>query len=104
MLSAIKQNSSERPQNTMRPIHLRLSEQIIQHLEQTANEHGFKGIQSLIRLYIRQGLDKDNKDYQLAKDTAFLEKLRRRGVSQQIIDEALTDTSNSHPSDDGQSV
>ena len=78
----------------MRPIHLRLSEDIISYLEKTADEHGFKGIQALIRLYIRQGLDKDNCDYTLAHDVAFIEKLRRKGVSQKIIDEALIDTNN----------
>lgn len=78
----------------MRPIHLRLSEDIIKHLEKTADEHGFKGIQSLIRLYIRQGLDRDNCDYQLANDLIFIEKLKRKGVSAKIIEEALLDTSN----------
>ncbi len=90
----IKNKFSDHPQTIMRPIHLRLSEQIITHLEETASEHGFKGIQSLIRLYIRQGLDKDNANYQLAHDVVFLEKLRRKGVSQKIIDEALIDTNN----------
>lgn len=78
----------------MRPIHLRLSEEIIKHLEVTASEHGFKGIQGLIRLYIRQGLDRDNCDYQLANDLVFIEKLKRKGVSAKVIEEALIDTSN----------
>ncbi len=90
----IKNKFSDHPQTIMRPVHLRLSEEIIKHLESTANEHGFKGIQSLIRLYIRQGLDRDNCDYTLAKDVVFIEKLRKKGVSQKIIDEALIDTSN----------
>lgn len=88
----IKNKFSDHPQNIMRPIHLRLSEEIIRHLENTAQDHGFKGIQTLIRLYIRQGLDKDNCEYSLAHDVAFIEKLRRKGVSQKIIDEALIDT------------
>ena len=54
-------------------------------------KNGFSRIQGLIRLYIRQGLDRDNCNYTLAHDTLFIEKLRKKGVSQSIIDEALTD-------------
>lgn len=60
--------------------------------ETTAEAQGFKAIQGLIRLYIRQGLDKDNANYSLAKDTLFLQKLQNKGVSQAVIDEALKDT------------
>lgn len=84
----------------MRPIHLRLSEEIIKHLEETAKEYGFKQIQGLIRLYIRQGLDKDNSNYSLAHDLVFLEKLKRKGVSAKLIEEALLDTNNAYNHDD----
>ncbi|ADG61572.1 CopG family transcriptional regulator [Moraxella catarrhalis] len=87
----IKNRYSDHPQTIMRPVHLRLSEEIIQHLEDTAKVHGFSRIQGLIRLYIRQGLDRDNCNYTLANDMLFIEKLRKKGVSQSIIDEALTD-------------
>lgn len=89
----IKNRLSKKPHVNMRPIHLRLSEQVILHLEETAKEHGFKAIQGLIRLYIRQGLDRDNQNYSLAQDVLFIEKLKRKGVSQKIIDEALLDSS-----------
>ncbi|OOR92961.1 CopG family transcriptional regulator [Moraxella caviae] len=87
----IKNKFSNHPEVIMRPVHLRLSEEIIKHLEETAGQHGFNRIQGLIRLYIRQGLDRDNCNYTLAHDTLFIEKLRKKGVSQKIIDEALTD-------------
>lgn len=90
----IKNRLTKQPYVAMRPIHLRLSEEVIAHLEETAQEHGFKAIQGLIRLYIRQGLDRDNANYSLAKDTLFIEKLKRKGVSQKIIEEALLDTNN----------
>ena len=69
-------------------------------LESTSAELGFKRIQGLIRLYIRQGLDRDNQDYTLAHDEMFIETLRKRGVSQRIIDEAIVVTHNNsitHP-------
>lgn len=75
----------------MRPLHLRLSEDIIKHLEHTMKEHGFHTIQGLIRFYIREGLDRDNCSYTLAQDVLFIEELRKKGVSQKIIDEALID-------------
>ena len=46
----IKNRYSDHPQTIMRPVHLRLSEEIIQHLEDTAKVHGFSRIQGLIRL------------------------------------------------------
>lgn len=88
----LKNKITKSPRVATRPIHLRLSEEVITRLEETAYEHGFVAIQGLIRLYIRQGLDKDNKNYSLAQDVLFIEKLRRKGVSQQLIDEALIDT------------
>lgn len=95
MISLILKNKlTGKPHKTMRPVHLRLSEDIIAHLKTTATEHGFDSIQGLIRLYIRQGLDKDNCSYNLCADLLFIEQLKRKGISQKIIDEALVDTNN----------
>lgn len=88
----IKNKFSEHPQAIMRPIHLKLSESIIEHLEHTSQEHGFHCIQSLIRLYIRQGLDRDNINYSLAHDEVFLEQLRQKGISQKLIEQAIIET------------
>lgn len=91
----IKNRLSKQPHITMRPVHLRLSEEVIEHLEETAKVHGFGAIQGLIRLYIRQGLDRDDSNaYSLANDILFIEKLKRKGVSQKLIDEALLDANN----------
>lgn len=90
----IKNKFSDHPQKVMRPISMRLSEEMIELLESTSAELGFKRIQGLIRLYIRQGLDRDHQDYTLAHDELFIESLRKRGVSQHIIDEAIIVTHN----------
>lgn len=94
MISPIIKSRLNKDAPAMLPIHLRLSEEVIAHLEHTAKEHGFNAIQGLIRLYIRQGLNRDNEAYSLAKDTVFLAKLKRKGVSQKLIDEALADADN----------
>ena len=96
----IKNKFSDHPQKIMRPISIRLSEEMISLLEMTSSDLGFKRIQGLIRLYIRQGLDRDHQDYTLAHDEVFIETLRKRGVSQHIIDEAIVVTHNNaitHP-------
>lgn len=92
----IKNKFSAHPQKVMRPVSIRLSEEMIEMLSTTASELGFKRIQGLIRLYIRQGLDRDHQDYTLAHDEVFIEQLRKHGVSQRIIDEAIKDTHNNH--------
>ena len=96
----IKNKFSDHPQKVTRPVSIRLSEEMIELLTATSSELGFKRIQGLIRLYIRQGLDRDHQDYTLAHDELFIETLRKRGVSQRIIDEAIIKTHNnsiSHP-------
>ena len=92
----IKNKFSAHPQKIMRPISIRLSEEMIELLGATSEELGFKRIQGLIRLYIRQGLDRDHQDYTLAHDEVFIETLRKNGVSQRIIDEAIVVTHNQH--------
>lgn len=86
----IKNQFSDHPQTIMRPVHLKLSEEIIAHLEHTMAEHGFNTIQGLIRFYIREGLHRDNCNYDFSEDVLFIEELKNKGVSQKIIDEALT--------------
>src|SRR5699024_2131335 len=96
----IKNQFSYQSQKITRPISIRLSGEMIRLLESTSAELGFKRIQGLIRLYIRQGLDRDHQDYTLAHDEVFIESLRKRGVSQRIIDEAIVVTHNNtttHP-------
>ena len=92
----IKNKFSDRPQKIMRPVSIRLSEEMITLLGATSAELGFKRIQGLIRLYIRQGLDRDHQDYTLAHDEVFIETLRKHGVSQHIIDDAIVVTHNNH--------
>ena len=88
----IRNKFSEHPQKIMRPVSIKLSEEMIGFLEEMADEHGFTRLQGLIRLYIRQGLDRDYDGYTLADDEVFIERLRAKGVSEDIIDAAIVDT------------
>ncbi len=83
---------SDNPQKIMTPVHFKLSEEMISLLEETAEKHKFKTIHGLIRLYIREGLDRDNDKYTLIHDNLFLEKLREKGVNEELIQQAIIDT------------
>ncbi len=83
---------SEHPHKIMVPVHFKLSEEMIGWLEETAEKHNFKTIHGLIRLYIREGLDRDNDNYTLIHDNVFLEKLREKGVNEELIEQAIIDT------------
>ncbi|WP_434354051.1 CopG family transcriptional regulator [Psychrobacter sp. HD31] len=82
------------PQKIMRPVHFKLSEEMIALLTETAHEHGFNKIQGLMRLYIREGLDRDNDKYRIEHDEVFLQQLRDKGVSESIIEQAIIDANN----------
>lgn len=84
----------------MIPLHIKITEEMHELLTEVAKKHGFPRIQGLIRLYIRQGLDAEDINYSLANDSRFLNKLKRQGVSDEIIQSALqehdNDDENSH--------
>lgn len=90
----VKNKFAEHPQKVMRSISISLSEDMISLLKETTQEQGFKRIQGLMRLYIRQGLDRDNDNYTLAHDEIFIESLRKKGVSLKVIEEAIIATNN----------
>lgn len=90
---------THRQQQVMVPLHIKITEEMHDLLTEVAKKHGFPRIQGLIRLYIRQGLDAENIGYSLANDSRFLEKLKRQGVSDEILELALHE---SHLDDDEQ--
>ncbi|WP_315043988.1 CopG family transcriptional regulator [Faucicola mancuniensis] len=89
-----------KPVQNMIPLHIKITEEMHELLTEVAKKHGFPRIQGLIRLYIRQGLDAEDINYSLANDSRFLNKLKRQGVSDEIIQSALqehdNDDENSH--------
>lgn len=80
---------TNKPTQNMIPLHIKITEEMHDLLTEVAKKHGFPRIQGLIRLYIRQGLDAEDINYSLAKDSRFLTKLKRQGVSDDIIQSAL---------------
>lgn len=89
MLTTRNKTKIKKNQQVMVPLHIKITEEMHELLLEVAKGYGFPRIQGLIRLYIRQGLDAENVGYSLAKDERFLQKLRRQGVSDEILAVAL---------------
>ena len=76
----------------MTPITLRIPEDVVVDLKRIAPKLGFSGYQSLIRAYIGQGLRQDLARLEITPDlNNFIESLRRHGVGEAIIDEAIAE-------------
>jgi hypothetical protein len=75
----------------MSSVTIRIPEDVIEDLKRIAPLLGFSGYQPLIRAYIGQGLRVDLERMESETLTALVASLKRRGVSDTIIDEALNE-------------
>lgn len=88
-LEALKQRlDRNRP---MTSVTIRMPEDVIEDLKLVAPSLGFSGYQPLIRAYIGQGLRVDLERFENETVNALVESLKRRGVSTEVIDEALNE-------------
>jgi hypothetical protein len=76
----------DRPMTT---ISIRIPEDVIEDLKEIAPDLGFAGYQALIRAYIGQGLRRDLEILQNPQLEAFANSLRRRGIDQKILLDAM---------------
>ncbi|MBD2310781.1 hypothetical protein H6G20_03685 [Desertifilum sp. FACHB-1129] len=85
-----KRLEKNRPMTT---ITIRMPEDVIEDLKRIAPLLGFSGYQPLARAYIGQGLRTDLE--RLEGDTVFalIASLKRHGVSEEVIQEALSEVS-----------
>jgi hypothetical protein len=90
-------NMNERIQKRLRKdrpmtsISLRIPEDVIEDLKTIAPTLGFSGYQPLIRAYIGQGLRKDLVRLENDQVKLVMESLRRHGVTDQVIAEAIAE-------------
>ncbi|MBW4670743.1 MAG: BrnA antitoxin family protein [Cyanomargarita calcarea GSE-NOS-MK-12-04C] len=75
----------------MSSVTIRIPEDVIEDLKQIAPLLGFSGYQPLIRAYIGQGLRSDLERLQGDTVSALVASLKRRGVSDEVIHEALNE-------------
>ncbi|MBW8875974.1 MAG: hypothetical protein JF614_13490 [Acidobacteria bacterium] len=76
----------------MATISIRMPEDVVEELKRVAPVLGFSGYQPLIRTYIGQGLRKDLE--RLDRNPGLerlLESLRRQGVAEELINEAVAE-------------
>ena len=73
-------------------ISMRIPEDVIDDLKRVAPQLGFSGYQPLIRAYIGQGLREDLARLESPALQSFVENLRQRGVDEDVISQALTDS------------
>ncbi|GAB4364757.1 MAG: hypothetical protein Kow0060_21950 [Methylohalobius crimeensis] len=75
----------------MTTITIRMPEDVVEDLKRIAPLLGFSGYQPLIRAYIGQGLRKDLEKLDSDTVSALVASLKRRGVTDEVIEEALTE-------------
>lgn len=79
------------PDRPMVTISMRVPEDVIEDLRRVAPALGFSGYQPLIRAYVGQGLRKDLAKLDRGSAQALAESLRRRGVDESLIREAMAE-------------
>lgn len=82
------------PDRPMLPVTIRMPDDVIEDLKLLAPELGFSGYQPLIRAYIGQGMRKDLKKLEADKVSALISGLKKRGVSDKVIKEAIREAQN----------
>jgi len=83
-----KRLDKNRPMTT---ITIRIPEDVIEDLKRIAPLLGFSGYQPLVRAYIGQGLRSDLEQLEGDTISALIASLKRHGVSDEVIHEALTE-------------
>jgi uncharacterized protein YkwD len=73
----------------MTSITIRMPEDVVEDLKKVAPLLGFSGYQPLIRAYVGQSLRVDLERFESDTVTALVASLKRQGVSELAIDEAL---------------
>ena len=78
----------------MTAVTIRMPEDVVEDLKRIAPILGFSGYQPLMRAYIGQGLRVDLERLENNTINALVASLKRRGVSDDVINEALTEIIN----------
>ena len=85
----VKRLRRDRP---MTSVTLRMPEDVIEDLKRIAPALGHSGYQPLIRAYVGQGLREDLAHVDDGRIEALVKNLRRRGVDESVLAEAIAET------------
>lgn len=86
-----KRLKRDRPMNT---VTIRMPEDVIEDLKRIAPVLGFSGYQPLARTYIGQGLRSDLERLENDTVSSLIDSLKRHGVEDDVIQEALNEVVN----------
>lgn len=79
------------PNRPMTTVTLRMPQDVIDELKRIAPQLGFSGYQPLMRAYVGQGLREDAERLDTDTVSELVSSLRRHGVSEDVIEEALSE-------------
>jgi hypothetical protein len=80
-----KRLNKDRP---MTSITLRIPVDVVESMKEIAPHKGFSGYQTLLKLYISEGLRNDEAKYLSGATTQLIAALKRHGVPDSVIEEA----------------
>ena len=72
---------------------LRMPEDVVEDLKYVAPALGYSGYQPLMRAYVGRGLREDLERLENPDSDALLASLRRRGIDEKVLAEAIADVS-----------
>ena len=72
----------------MTSITLRIPVDVVESMKQIAPQRGFSGYQALLKSSLSDGLRRDEAQYALSLEARLVAALRKRGVSQELLDDA----------------
>jgi hypothetical protein len=84
-----KRLSKDRP---MISITVRMPEDVVESMKTIAPLRGFSGYQALLKSYVGEGLCRDEAMMAADKSTRLLAALKKRGVPDSVIEEAMLET------------
>ena len=88
-LEALKKRLDKRRPTTA--LSMRFPADVIEDLKRVTSLRGFTGYRPLIRAYVGQTLREDLEQLEEDPVAVLVESLKRRGVSETVIEEALTE-------------
>jgi len=72
----------------MTSITVRMPVDVVESMKEIAPQRGFSGYQALLKSYVSEGLRRDEAEYSLNAAARLIEALKKRGISETVLDEA----------------
>jgi hypothetical protein len=88
-----KRLKKDRPNTT---ITMRIPVDVVESLKAVAPTRGFSGYQTLLKSYISEGLRRDEAEYDRYTVRKLAEALKRRGVAEDVLRDALVEVEHGH--------